>query len=325
MDRQEGLIEPDHFLKISLEHLREIVKPRAGETRIGEVISLSPNPGTRYEIIGIPESVGVRANHGIGGTETAWPDFLKAFLNLQNNRFLNGENIFLSGYFRFPDLTHAGIDELRKKVEQIDAEVSRKIHETVSAGRIPVVIGGGHNNAYGNLKGTSQALGMPVSVINLDAHADFRKLEGRHSGNGFSYAMSEGYLGQYSVFGLQKSYVPEYMLQEFATRGEIQVQYFDDLLSPAGFSNAIQNALQHTASMPLGIEIDLDAFENVLSSASSPSGFTVQQALRFIREVKTAPNLAYIHLCEGAAELYDGRTSPSTGKLLAEMVAEFIR
>lgn len=321
MDRKESIT--DHFRKITRDHLREVVKPRAGETRIGEEIALSPNPDTRYEIIGIPESVGVRANHGTGGTETAWPAFLKAFLNLQANRFLNGENICLSGYFQFPDLVHSGTDELRKKVEQIDAEVSRKIHETVSAGRIPVVIGGGHNNAYGNLKGTSQALGMPVSAINLDAHADFRKREGRHSGNGFSYAMSEGYLGQYSVLGLQKSYVPEYMLLEFDALPQIQVQYYDD--ASAAFSPAVQSALQHTASMPLGIEIDLDALENVLASASSPVGFTVQQALQFIREVKTAPNLAYIHLCEGAAELYDGRTSLSTGKLLAEMVAEFIR
>ncbi|MBX2954308.1 MAG: formimidoylglutamase [Leadbetterella sp.] len=323
MDREESVT--GHFIKISPEYLQEWVKSRAGETRLGEVIALSPTPHTRYEIIGIPESVGVRANQGIGGTETAWPAFLKAFLNLQANRFLSGENTCLSGYFQFPDFPHSGIEELRKKVEQIDTEVSRKIYEIVSAGRIPVVIGGGHNNAYGNLKGASQALGMPVSAINLDAHADFRKPEGRHSGNGFSYAMSEGYLGQYSVFGLQKNYVPEYMLREFDTLPQIQVQYLDELLSSNDFSQAVQSALQHTASLPLGIEIDLDALENVLASASSPVGFTVQQALRFIREVKPAPNLTYIHLCEGAQELYDGRTSPSTGKLLAEMVAEFIR
>lgn len=317
----------NHFVKISEDDLREIVKPRTGETRLGEVISLSGNENTRYEIIGIPESVGVRANHGMGGTETAWNNFLKAFLNFQNNRFLSGEKIFLSGYFRFPDLAHASVDDLRKQVENIDAEVSGKIYETVSAGRIPVVIGGGHNNAYGNLKGASQALGMPVSAINFDAHADFRKLEGRHSGNGFSYAMNEEYLDRYSVFGLQKSYAPEYILKEFELRPKIQVQYYEDvaLASPAAFRHAVQAALHHTSLGPLGIEIDLDAIENVLSSATSPLGFSVQQTLLFIREVKTHPSLVYLHLCEGAAELYDGRIYPPIGKLLAEIVAEFIR
>ncbi len=316
-----------HFIKYNSGDLSEMVTPREGETRIGEVISLTANEHTRYEIIGIPESVGVRANYGTGGAETAWRSFLKTFLNLQSNRFLEGKNILLSGYFQFPDLCHAGIDELREQVAIMDEEVSGKIFATVSAGRIPVVIGGGHNNAYGNLKGTSQALGMPVSVINFDAHADFRRLEGRHSGNGFSYAMSEGYLGQYSIFGLQKSYAPEYMLNALEAHPKIRVQYLDDLQwnSPSVFREAVQAALNSTHALPLGIEMDLDAIENVLSSASSPVGFSVSQALQFIREVKAAPNLSYIHLCEAAAELYDGRAYPSAGKLLAEMVAEFMR
>jgi arginase family enzyme len=32
-----------------------------------------------------------------------------------------------------------------------------------------------------------------VNAINFDAHSDFRILEGRHSGNGFSYAYEEGF------------------------------------------------------------------------------------------------------------------------------------
>ena len=317
----------NHFTKISSAEVREITRKRAGETRLGERISLMPTETTRYELIGIPESIGVRANYGIGGTETAWPAFLKAFLNMQSNRFLSGSNVCLSGYFQFPAMENASIDELRKQVEQVDTEVSQKISEIVSAGRMPIVIGGGHNNAYGNLKGTSLALGMPVSVINFDAHADFRPQEGRHSGNGFSYAMNEGYLGRYSVFGLHKSYVTESMLQEFDTYSTIQVHYFDELcgLENGAFIQAIHSSLSHTAAMPLGIEIDLDAVENVLSSASSPVGFPVSQLFSFIREVKNAPGLTYIHLCEGATALRDGRTYPGTGKLLAEMAAEFLR
>lgn len=305
--------------------MKELVKPRVGETKIGEVIGIESNDQTRYEIIGIPESVGVRANHGIGGTETAWLSFLKIFLNLQSNPFLSGEQVCLSGYFQFPSLLNASIPELREQVEKMDIEVTQKVYEIVLSGKIPIVIGGGHNNAYGNIKGSSQALRMPVSVINFDAHADFRNLEGRHSGNGFSYAMSEGYLGQYAVYGLQKSYVTEYMLREFDTNPKIQVQYLDDLLHLGDFKSSIQQAINHTSSMPLGIEMDLDAIENVLSSAFSPIGFTVQQALRFIHEVKKSPNLTYIHLCEGAVELSDGRKYPEIGKLLAEMVSEFMR
>ncbi|MCD8539453.1 MAG: hypothetical protein LRY55_06550 [Leadbetterella sp.] len=43
-----------HFVKITQDDLREIVKPRPGETRIGEVIALTANENTRYELIGDP-------------------------------------------------------------------------------------------------------------------------------------------------------------------------------------------------------------------------------------------------------------------------------
>ena len=80
------------------------------------------------------------------------------------------------------------------------------IFKIVSAGKTPIVIGGGHNNAYGNIKGTSLALNKPINVINFDAHTDFRALEGRHSGNGFSYAFQEGFLNNYFIFGIHENY-----------------------------------------------------------------------------------------------------------------------
>jgi formiminoglutamase len=44
-----------------------------------------------------------------------------------------------------------------------------------------------------------------VNAINFDAHSD-RILEGRHSGNGFSYAYEEGFLKKYFIFGLHENY-----------------------------------------------------------------------------------------------------------------------
>jgi formiminoglutamase len=44
-----------------------------------------------------------------------------------------------------------------------------------------------------NIKGAALAKGKPVSAINYDSRARLRMLEGRHSGNGFSYAFEEGF------------------------------------------------------------------------------------------------------------------------------------
>lgn len=78
-------------------------------------------------------------------------------------------------------------------VSKIDKEVVHIIRTIINCGKIPIIIGGGHNNSYGNIKGTALANGKPINAVNFDAHSDFRILEGRHSGNGFSYAHSEGF------------------------------------------------------------------------------------------------------------------------------------
>jgi formiminoglutamase len=44
-----------------------------------------------------------------------------------------------------------------------------------------------------------------VNAINFDAHSTFI-LEGRHSGNGFSYAYEEGFLKNILFFGLHENY-----------------------------------------------------------------------------------------------------------------------
>ncbi|NQY12901.1 MAG: arginase family protein, partial [Henriciella sp.] len=69
-------------------------------------------------------------------------------------------------------------------------------------GPIPIVIGGGHNNAYPILKGMSQGRHSTFAAINLDPHTDFRALEGRHSGNGFHYATEQGFLSHYFCLGM---------------------------------------------------------------------------------------------------------------------------
>ena len=74
-----------------------------------------------------------------------------------------------------------------------------------------------------------------------------------------------------------------------------------------------------------GIEIDLDAIENVLSSAVSPCGFSSTQARQFIHQTAAKNKIAYLHICEGAAELNNGLKSASTGKLIAYLVSDFVK
>src|SRR5690606_37852474 len=109
---------------------------------------------------------------------------------------------------------------LSEMVEEIDKEVSHIICQIVTAGKTPIIIGGGHNNAYGNIKGTALANTKPVNAINFDAHTDFRIQEGRHSGNGFTYAYDEGFLKNYFIFGLHENYASKAVMENIKKQSD---------------------------------------------------------------------------------------------------------
>ena len=59
----------------------------------------------RFVLVGIPEDIGVKANYGVGGTETVWKPFLDRFVNIQSNDFLEGDEILLLGHFDFTEIS----------------------------------------------------------------------------------------------------------------------------------------------------------------------------------------------------------------------------
>lgn len=337
-----------HFLFYKKENYLAFTKTRGGETKLGEKIQAISNEkkwqdelkksSAKFVLIGIPEDIGVKANLGVGGTHSAWKSFLNSFFNVQHNSFLNGETVLLLGEFDFAEFQKKSknkpVEYLRDVVAEIDKQVAGLIQKVITCGKIPVIIGGGHNNAYGNIKGAALGLHQhnkikspKINVINFDAHADFRALEGRHSGNGFSYAMHEGYLAKYSIIGLHENYMSQSMLDNIRNNKNIQAHFFEDILvrEKIAFSDAVGEALQFTRNTYTGIELDLDAIENVLSSAISPVGFTAIQARQFIHQTTIKNKIAYLHICEGAAELDNGLKSSTTGKLIAYLVSDFIK
>lgn len=343
-----------HFKPYSKEDILSLTKIRRYETKLGERLQ-TVKPGddwalqvhsssAKYVLLGIPEDIGVKANHGIGGADTNWLPFLSSFLNMQSNDFLPGEDILLLGHFDFGDVKYLvennayGQEELieayRHAVNLVDEQVENVIKVIAASKKIPIVIGGGHNNAYPIIKGVAKGLYkaevLPlaqINVINLDAHADFRTQEGRHSGNGFRYAGADGYLGKYSIVGLHESYVPQNVLMDIHTDPFIDYISYEEIFlrERKSFIQAIAHATGFTEDTYTGIEIDLDCIENVLSSSISPAGINVLQARQYVSFAAQDAKVAYLHICEGATQLSDGRKNESTGKLISYLVSDFIK
>lgn len=311
------------------------ISARQGETKLGEKIEclsnlegLSKSPA-RFVIFGIPEDIGVRANFGKPGTSNAWNAFLSAFLNVQENQYIKPQEILLLGEIDTAQEMQkaANIDEsdpnyhqkLGDLVETIDILVSDLVERILSAGKIPVIIGGGHNNAFGNICGASKSFGKPINVLNIDAHTDLRKTDYRHSGNGFSYALKNGFLSKYAVFGLQQNYTPQYIFEEMKASAEISFRLFEDL-PEQGKSQMLAEQLSFVNSEKFGLEVDCDAIANFPSSAISPSGFSLDEVRKMLIEVAKNNNCCYLHICEAIAT-----PDFATGKALSYLVTDFLK
>ena len=343
-----------HFKFYSKEDILSLTKVRRFETKLGERIKyLKPDSdwpevlhssSAKYVLLGIPEDIGVRANYGKGGADTAWLPFLTAFLNIQSNDFLTGENILLLGHFDFGDIKYLIdnnaynneelIDAYRHAVNTIDDEVENMMKLIASAKKIPIIIGGGHNNAYPVIKGVSKGLHKAeviplaqLNCINLDAQADFRPTEGRHSGNGFKYAETDGFLGKYCIVSLHENYVSQNVLMDIHENPFIQYSSYEDIFihEKKNFIQAVAHATGFTEDTYTGIELDLDCIENVLSSACTPCGITPLRARQYINFTATDSKVAYLHISEGACQLADGRKDGSTGKLISYLVSDFVK
>jgi formiminoglutamase len=343
------------YLKTYNRHdVLSLTRLRRFETKIGERVQLVKEGITpaeaiaacpaKFVIAGVPEDIGIKANLGIGGAASVWVPFLQAFLNVQSNDFFMGDEVLVLGHLDFTQLAgliesnaHSGeerLDAYRHAVVEIDDAVEHLVKVITENNKIPIIIGGGHNNAYGCIKGAAKGLFKAgviplaqINAINLDAHADYRPAEGRHSGNAFRYADEDGYLDKYCVVGLHENYLPQNVWVDIVNDPFLDVITYEDIFlhEKRTFLQAVAHATGFTADTHCGIELDLDSIQNTLSSAVTPAGISALHARQFIAFAAADSRVAYLHICEGATHLEDGRKDESTGKLVSYLVSDFIK
>ncbi|WP_296316786.1 formimidoylglutamase [Winogradskyella sp. UBA3174] len=319
-----------------------LLKDRKGESKFGEHIQLLPkltniyddinNLDVDYVVFGIKEDIGVYANYGKTGAYKAWEAAIKVLLNTQSNSFTKAKRVLILGHLDYTEdrklvelkSSKKNISEARTLVASIDKDVTYVISSIIKAGKIPIIIGGGHNNAYGNIKGASLANNDKINVVNFDAHTDFRAEEGRHSGNGFSYAYNEDFLKNYFIFGLHENYTSHELFKTLNKNKHIKYNTYEaiEIRNELDFNTELESALKHVSNKHFGIEIDCDAIENMPSSAMSPSGFSVKQTRQFVHYFGQHEKASYLHICEAAPTK---KTETKIGKLITYLITDFMR
>ena len=344
----------NHFKFYNKQDILSLTRLRKYETKLGEMVDFVTNAekwqqeieqtAADYVIFGIPEDIGVQANLGRGGTHTLWNPFLEAFLNIQSNDFLEGPEMMLMGHFDFSVLGEVieknSPNEEEKVVAQrhalgvIDEAVSELVKAITANGKIPIAVGGGHNNAYGMIRGAAKGLQkagkipMPqINCVNLDAHTDYRAAEGRHSGNAFRYAEEDGFLQKYCVVGVHENYLQQNIWNDMVNNPFMDLITWEDIFihEKRSFLQAVAHAIDFTLDSFTGIELDLDSIEHTLASAATPSGISSVHARRYVNFTAKECRPAYLHICEGATETTDGQKSSLTGKLVSYLVSDFVK
>lgn len=340
------------FKAFSKQDITSLIRLRRFETKLGEQIQLLhdvknvaaslENLKARYVIFGVPEEVGILANYGRPGSSNGWISFLKHFLNLQSNDFFAGDEVAVIGYFDF-----AGVQQLvdqnahdpeerivayRHALHTIDEEVEGLVKAIVAAGKVPVAIGGGHNNAYPLIKGTAkglsqlQKLPLPqINCINLDAYSGYGPMEGRHSGNAFRYAEEDNFLQKYFVLGLQENYLPQNVWMDVVNNPFIDCITYEDIFihEKRSFFQAVADAINFVDDDYFGVELDVSSLYTN-EQVTSITGISLQQARQYVSVCAANSKATYLNISCNVAFPADVDDSP-VGPVLSLLVSDFIK
>lgn len=172
--------------------------PRLG-TLLGRAVEHPEE--ARVVIVGFPSDEGVRINGGRPGAAEAPDAIRRALYTLTPDARC---------FDRFTDLLSHTVDlgnlKMTGTLEANQRQLGKALGPYLKQGALPLVLGGGHETAFGHFLGYVEAE-RPVAILNWDAHADVRPLkDGRpHSGSPFRQALehSSGVCQSYTVAGLQ--------------------------------------------------------------------------------------------------------------------------
>lgn len=320
---------------------QQYCQQREGEQHVADTIRLpetndltscleqAKKSGVTTVIIGIPEDIGPRANCGNGGANRGWQAFLEVLLKQQHNDTFDWRQCLLLGNVAVDDLLEQSkqsdsLAQLRTLCGILDKRVSQVLENIFEFDFDVIVIGGGHNNAYPLLSALSKRNNSQVTCTNLDPHADFRQIEGRHSGNPFRYAYQDKLLAHYHVFGLHEQKNNQSTMAGLQEAGFSYTSYQSLFIKhDITFEHAMEQvAVQHAAShLPSGVEVDVDAIKHAAASAYSVSGFALEDAARYVYRMASVKHNKYLHVCESAPQL--GQENEA-GQIIMQLVYSYL-
>lgn len=250
---------------------------------------IGSKPQSLVVLIGFPSDKGVELNGGRTGA-SAGPHAIRSALY----RLAPGSQAMTEIWERTHDL---GDCRLTGPVARDQEALAELIGPVLADEKVVIVLGGGHETAFGHFLGYALS-GAPVSILNVDAHADVRPLlEGSgHSGSSFRQALEFGPRPavSYTVFGLARHASSRSHVQYLSDR-ECRWIWNDHATTDA-FDGILSDASGDTM-----VSFDLDAFDESSVpgvSAPNPDGLDPSFGFHAAHVAGRSPRVTSIDVCE---------------------------
>lgn len=273
--------------------------PRLGRWLAG---ADSVREDTEVVLVGFPSDAGVARNGGRVGAAEGPRAIREALYKMTPDG--SDPDPFSRLLDRTSDL---GDVRVTGSVDDDQARLARALSPHLG-NRTVIVIGGGHETAYGHLLGYIEA-GREIHVLNWDAHADVREPhpEGGHSGSPFRQALEHptGRVRSYSVAGAHPWRVASAHAAYVRQHGRLV--WDRDLDAPT-----VENMVEETAG-PAMASFDIDAVESAAApgvSAPGVGGMRPSLWLRAAEACGRAPAFQSFEVVETNPRFdVDGRTA----------------
>lgn len=190
-------------------------------------------------LIGFAVDEGVQRNGGRGGA-AAGPAALRAAL----------ANVPVQGEPALWDAGDVGCDS--GDLETAQRQLGERVHAAMAQGCLPIVLGGGHEVAWGTFQGIAAARAdtRRLLIVNLDAHFDLRMAARGNSGTPFrqihDWQTAHGRPFHYRVLGIS-TFANTAALFERAEAMGVRYWLDEQLQDPAGLAQARQALAQDLA------------------------------------------------------------------------------
>lgn len=190
-------------------------------------------------------------------------------------------------------------------LEAAQQELGGQVAALLDAGHRPLVLGGGHEVAFGSWQGLAahcsrQSRPPVIGIINLDAHFDLRAGDRASSGTPFRQIADDcaarGWPFHYACLGIA---APSNTAALFARARELGVQWVDDQSMRDWHPAILGDFIDRVDAIHLSIDLDVLP-ASVAPGVSAPAAFGVELAVieRIAAQVRASGKLRLAELAE---------------------------